>query len=324
MTRKRLLIAYALATAMQLLLLLLLQQVGTELRQGTPETAATRAADFEEEINVLHSMCADSYGRDGKGDQFYGFTVIKSILLTRARGANPNRRMIFHVFIDRDMESLLGRPTLHETHPALADVLLYIRNYTRGRVRLTFHPVEEAEAEAAAAIGMTAGEIGPSLFRRCASMRLKAPYLAALMNVSKIIYIDWDSIVLCDISQLWDFAWPQGAMFAAADEAPFVGAPSLYRHLPKAFDSGLNSGVLFMRLDRLRDPAVLGLYWALISRIARDNGYRKHVPVGAGTEHSRDGLAYGDQDILNLLASEHPKWFSRLDLKWNWWVFNWR
>ena len=111
-------------------------------------------------------------------------------------------------------------------------------------------------------------------------------------------------------------AWPAATVFAAAEEAAHEGFHSVYRplhppgapRLPSAFASGMNAGVLPMRLDRLRPQ--LGAFWQGVAAAVTAGGYLHHPAVQPGTSHSARQLAYSDQGVLNLLSAARPEWFT--------------
>ena len=269
------------------------------LRLASIASAKPTAVD-ESTIHTFHAVCGD-----GMGETFSGYTVIKSMLQARARGAQPTRQLHVHLAVDAKQAALLASATLAMTHPAIADVLGYIRGPANASVTLTLHRVEDMGAAVDDAIGAGAAAVLDSIpeFRHCSSVRLKAPFLPALRSVDRLAYIDYDAVVLCDLAGLWrQFDdWPDATVFAATEEAPHAGFPSAYRplhppgapKLPTAYASGMNAGVLLLRLDRLR-PQVKA-YWAEVARIVAASGYRGHPAVQAGTSHARNGLAYGEE-----------------------------
>ena len=267
-------------------------------RAPTHPTRSLAAAVDAEEIHTFHTICGD-----GKSPIFGGYTVVKSLLQARARSADPRRRVHIHLGVDAAQAALLASPTLAETHPAIADVLAYVA--TDGRVRLSVHTAASIQADMVAAVGAVAADAADVelLFRPCVTMRLKLPFLAALEGVDKLLFIDYDAVVLCDLGLLWDgFAsWPAGAAIGAAEEAAHAGFPSHYRplyprgaaKLPTAYASGMNAGVLALRLDRLR--AVRDEYWGLVGGIAAQGGYAAPgYPVLPGSPHAKRRLAYSE------------------------------
>lgn len=270
----------------------------------SPACGAVRAvvpSSSNDTVHVAHAICG-GYGRDGKGAHFYAFTVIKSALMARARSAAPDRRMHFHVVVDGSMANILrDRAALLVSHPGIADVLDYVANHTGGRVSLTLYADSDVEHAVTASVGATdAGAITLGLFRHCSTARLKLPFAPQLANASRLLYVDYDSVVLCDLALLWDtFDWGGGgALMAATTEMAHVGQPSMYRGMPAAFGAagGLNAGVLFMHLDRMRAVG-LPRIWAEMAAITRARGYEapEFANVSKGPQHTTDGLPFGER-----------------------------
>lgn len=270
---------------------------------ASPTSVQHRAPD--DVVHVAHAVCG-GYGRDGRGAHFFHFVVIKSALMARARSAAPDRRFHFHVFIDGDMAGILkDKAALYRTHPGIADVIDYIANHTDGRVKLSLYESAEVERAVVAQVGADdAAAIGTGLFRYCSTARLKLPFVPALANASRLLYIDYDSVVLCDLALLWDgFEWPPGALMAATDEMAHRGQLSMYRNMAAAFGGiGLNAGVLFLHLDRMRAVGLRRIY-AEMAAITRAKGYEAPEHAGhVGPLHTTDGLAFGESPWRRRVA----------------------
>ena len=279
--------------------------------------AAAPSSDDAGKATTVHVALAAC----GPGFDRIGLTVVKSVLLARARSVDPERRLHVHVIVEDDMKRAFSDFRQHaafvSAHPAVVDVLEYIADHTRGRVELTPHSLGELGRAVSNHVGpAAAANISDNLFKPCAAARLKLPYAHALANVPRLLYVDTDAVALCDIAQLWDgFAWPARALFAATMEAPHRGAPSMYQNLPSAFGgAGLNSGVLFFHLERMR-AAGLSNVWREAAAVAQSTGY-----AGAAPYWKNNGLYFGDQDILNIMFSpaRRPEWLAELDMRWNW------
>ena len=312
-----------------------IQTAGDAMQAASPSTcsgvtgqklAKPASIDTDDErpvVHIGHAICG-TVGRDGAGMHFYGFTVVKSALQARARSASPRRRFHFHIVVDGGMHALLeDRARLVRVYPGIVDVFDYVANFTDGRVQMSIYHVNDVDKAVSTAVGEAlAGAISSRLFRPCATARLKVPFLQEVAAVGKLLWVDWDSVMLCDPANHVDFfEWPEDALIAAAEEMAHSGQVSMYQGMPAAFNgSGINSGVLLMHLSRMRAVG-LNRIWNEEAEIARAGGYAAPgLKENAGASHSVDGLAFGDQDILNILGSNarHPDWFAVLPPQWNW------
>ena len=302
------------ALALVLCFLRVGDRLSSDILTGSSRVPVPAVGEPTTTVHVALAACGD-------GIRKLGLTVVKSILLARARSADPERRLHVHVIVEDSMKAAFSDFRRHaafaNAHPAVVDVLEYITNHTRGRVTLTFHSffLDELQRAVNSLTGPAdAAKISNDLFRPCAAARLKLPYAPALAGVTRLLYVDTDAVALCDVAGLWDgFSWPAGAMFAATTEPPHKASPSIYANKPSAFGGvGLNSGVLFMHLEYMRAAGLAGI-WREEAEIARSSGYKGQPP-----SWMENGLMWGDQDILNILAARHPEWFAELDVKWNW------
>ena len=262
-----------------------------------PSNSASKDTDDERPaVHIGHAICG-TVGRDGAGMHFFGFTVVKSALQARARSASPRRRFHFHIVVDGGMHALLeDRERLASVYPGIVDVLDYVANYTDGRVRMSIYHVDTIDKAVVAAVGeASAGAISSQLFRACATARLKVPFLAEVAAADQLLWVDWDSVMLCDPANLVDyFQWPADALIAAAEEMVHSGQVSMYQGMPAAFNSsGINSGVLLMHLSRMRAVG-LNRIWNEEAEIARAGGYAAPgLKERMGAIHGTDGLAFG-------------------------------
>jgi hypothetical protein len=240
---------------------------------------------------------------------FHGFTVIKSILAARARGASRRRRYHFHVAVDAGLRRLLALP--RDVMPELWDVLDYVANRTDGRVALTYYDVARDVLEpTAAAVGAeAAGAVDHAAFKQCAALRLMAPFMTGpLAGVGAALYVDMDSVVTCDLEALWEVTLPAleaaspGWVLAFSEEGAHPHYPTLYHtnplpdnasarvKFPSAYGTGLNSGVFALRMDRWR--GVAQEYWAHVVDIVRSRGY---AAFNLSVSNEPEPLVYFDQ-----------------------------
>ena len=123
-----------------------------------------------------------------------------------------------------------------------------------------------------------------------------------LPDVDRIIYVDTDILFHVDIADLWShfesFNASQLAGVAPESEDPGTNwYPRFARH-PYYQPTAVNSGVMLMRLDRMRRLDWSRLMWPVYDTY-------------------RYNLSWGDQDVLNVLFHEHRDWVYLLDCTWN-------
>lgn len=72
-----------------------------------------------------------------------------------------------------------------------------------GRVELQIHPEDDAYAavEDTLGAGSTRG-FNHDGFKRCSPLRLLMPFIPGLANASRVVFLDVDAVVLCDIEQV--------------------------------------------------------------------------------------------------------------------------
>ena len=248
---------------------------------GQFDYAAWRAARDADTIHILITACLTH-----KGVQVESFNLIKSILRAREGGASHNRKYHFHVTIDGVFRRLLDdEEEQRKSYPAFADTLLFIRNYTRGLVALSFYPVSTQDKDIAVYMGDEGQSLPQNSYKECATQRLKTPFISALTNLSRMLYIDADAVVSCDLEQLWDveFArWKPGAIFAAALEQAHSNYPTPYWSVrsdpkmrkPSFYEGGMNAGVLLIDADKLR--AVGKELWNYIRNLTAHKNYEAY------------------------------------------------
>ena len=185
------------------------------LEVRTPGTSTSRQSLDEDPIHIAHSFCI--YEGLKKTDP--GLTVLRSILAARAAGASHNRRYVIHILADEYAAWLLSNNrsasmpwgkrlespgSLDLFHEQWGDVIAHIDN-SGGRVELQIHPEDDAYAAVEDALGAGATlNFNHDGFKRCSPLRLVLPFLPALANVTRVIFLDLDVVVLCDAEQMWD------------------------------------------------------------------------------------------------------------------------
>jgi lipopolysaccharide biosynthesis glycosyltransferase len=145
--------------------------------------------------------------------------------------------------------------------------------------------------------------IDNSAFPLTAYMRVFSPYVVD-QTIDKLIYLDVDTIVLDDISKLWNVSLGDHTIGAIQDpgktvDCAWAGIPN-YKELGLTADTKyFNSGVLLINPIKWR---------------AEDTSNQVIAALGKYIEHVRMADQYG----LNVVMAN--KWLE-LDPKWNWFAF---
>jgi UDP-xylose:glucoside alpha-1,3-xylosyltransferase len=142
-----------------------------------------------------------------------------------------------------------------------------------------------------------------NLFRPCASQRLFLPY--ALPHLNKIIYVDVDSVFLRPVFEIWNefikFSDEHIGGLAGEVEEAYQGGYAKYKHFKRPLyprPAGLNSGVLFMDLEKMRQIPWLKLLSDALST------YKAYIKLG-------------DQDLLNIFFYLRNTTYYRLPCSFN-------
>ncbi|OQR70613.1 hypothetical protein BIW11_11521 [Tropilaelaps mercedesae] len=138
------------------------------------------------------------------------------------------------------------------------------------------------------------------LFKPCSAQRLFLPDL--LKNEDAVLYVDSDIVFLRPVEQLWGHFVKMNeshitAAVAESEDRLSGWYPRLARH-PYVLPRGINSGVMLLNLTRLR---------------AFDWSQR----VAAVYEQWRERVVWGDQDIINIIFSNHSDAVYILPCEWN-------
>lgn len=154
-----------------------------------------------------------------------------------------------------------------------------------------------------------------NVFGRCSGARLFIPLAFAAIS-SRVIYLDYDTVTLCDIRRLaalFDKFLP-GAAIGAASEDPTGGHFVTWyveKKLPVPLPGGLNAGIILFDLAHLRNTLGLLPYITEVLAIINGGGY-KTLP-----NLTHYGLELGDQDVINLLILRHPSLLHTLPTSWH-------
>ena len=266
-------------------------------------------------IHIVLSACGNPSPRE---PEYFGLLAIKSLLMARAQTpARASQAYSFHIVTDVSEEELFGAFKLNfdvrrlvEAEPALLSMHVYQASAVEASVG-------ELGLPHASALPLT-------IFKSCAAARLKIPFFLP-SSVEKAIYLDWDTAVMCDLTELW------GGGFAALEAAPgaVVGlalndptglsTKNTYRkdsllNFPYPALGGVNSGVMLWHLGRIRESGLPQWWRAVTAVVARYDNL-------STSEYWSLTKAFplGDQDILNVLLSKdfHPEWLHVIPSRYN-------
>lgn len=144
-----------------------------------------------------------------------------------------------------------------------------------------------------------------SLYGKCATQRL---FISSLLkNITSVIYFDSDMIIVSKLDNIWK-------KFADFNEREVIGGVMdckidhcmyMYRKthsplpVPWVWKYGVNSGMLLMRLDRMREF-----------------DFEKKIIQTATFPKYKESIM-GDQDLLNILFHNQSEFVNRLDCSYN-------
>ncbi|KAH6941286.1 hypothetical protein HPB50_015746 [Hyalomma asiaticum] len=207
--------------------------------------------------------------------------------------SHPRRR-------DHDCRSRLSPRSSACSSPRRRSYCLYYRNFGASiaswpesvleRVRYNVSPVAFPEPN----------DKWKYLFKACASQRLFLPSM--LPAVDALIYVDSDVMLLSPIEKLWQqFAAMNNSHLVALVPETESNYTNWYLYSAKHpfyKPLGVNSGVMLMNLTRMRE-------------------FRWEERVLPLQEIYGDKIAWGDQDLINILFSLHPDRLLVLPCRWN-------
>jgi hypothetical protein len=269
-----------------------------------PLRAAPPPAE-EDPIVVVYVACSHP---DPTDPEYFGLLSAKSLLLARAQTAAAARRYDLHVVTNVPAAEFFNTSKVNWDVQRLVarDPLL----------RLTVHSVADVDASVAAFDGALprAAGVESTIFKSCAAARLKFPFFFA--SLARAIYMDWDSVALCDLTELWAAfdapGWGADAVVGMALNDPTgVSSKDLYRGAParRPAAGGLSSGVMLWRFDRLRarGGGALRRYWRAVVGVVEAGvnfsgpAFAPGAPDDAPFWALTKAFPLGDQDILNAL-----------------------
>jgi hypothetical protein len=176
---------------------------------------------------------------------------------------------------------------------------------------------------AVAAFGGDGALFPDTAFKVCAAARLKLPF-ALGRDVRRLIYLDWDTLLTCDLQRLWrelqNFSARELFGFALNDPTG-LSTKDAYRVPGNAIATpprgGVSSGVMLLNVEALRAGG---------GRELRDYHDRVMGIIARGVPNvteRRDfwslerAFPLGDQDILNAYLAERPETLRVLAPEWN-------
>ena len=283
---------------------------GLSKRGGwTYEGSVARSTFSADTVHIVTSWCSVSASDPAMAS-------LKSILLADAQhGAPEGSPLAFHIFTDaattrawrRSDPMFLEVRAILARHPARYSVRMLCVDDLDDLARAGFE-AEAAGAPAVAALpeltrAVQAAVSFDSTRFRCAAARLLSPLV--LRDLQRYIYLDYDTVTLCDIRRLQAVfaSFPSAAALGLGSEFPSPavrgGYYSVYS-IPTGVPNGVNSGVILFDLPRLRRAfgSLLAYTTALAAIIAEGT----YAPLTGG----RYSGAMPDQDVLNVLAIKHP------------------
>ena len=107
------------------------------------------------------------------------------------------------------------------------DVLAYAAD-SEGDIEIRLYNWQELDQAISTALGKGVDTLDNAGFKTCSSVRLKIPFV--MTDTERVIYIDNDSIAMCDLGLLFDSGatWTTDQIIGAVPEAPHPKYPTHY------------------------------------------------------------------------------------------------
>jgi lipopolysaccharide biosynthesis glycosyltransferase len=302
----------------------------TVLRKAPAFTALPTpvVASATRTVHIAMSLCS-IVTADGK-PAGPGLVALKSILLSDAQHgdwrAGPGRtalRLEFYLVVDSVTQQAWDSGhavfaeirALVEWHPQR--YVLHFVNADSLATGVAEAIAEEAAANPGAAGGAgAAGTVNINMFAKCSGARLYLPLV--LRHLPRVIYLDYDTVTLCDIVRLDDEfdRFAPGAALGMVLEDPTGGrwADGWYtRHNLPVVQGGANAGVFLFDVQRLRNATgSLTAYWTTVVRVASQGSFL--ALVGERYKRVAD---LGDQDVLNVMLYQQPSLLHVIPHRWS-------
>ena len=298
-------------------------------------------------VHVVFTLCGGPFaGSKTAGNP--GPTAVKSVLLSAlmqrgdlASGVQsggtsgsaadplPFSRLHLHLVLDDDTlldwrdessgdsDSFRDVKRLLRRNPRHFNVTLWSPRDVWREARVTLEAEARARGGEPPAPRLDQEDLNPNMWKLCAGLRLLYPM--AFHSLGRFVYLDFDTVTLCDLARLGaEFrAFGGASCFGFAGEDPSGGRwPSWYdaNKLPVGTPGGVNTGVMLVDAQKLSRVFTLRKYWLEVVRI-----------LGEGIYHSIHGKYYGsdempslgDQDVLNVLFYNTPTLLHVLSPRWN-------
>ena len=273
----------------------------------TPSRAPLRGTLSDPDpIHIAITLC----GNPNEVEQdHYGLLVVKSILMSKAHSPGAERHYVFHILINISEEELFNTTRLnYETYRAMR------RQQAAGLISFHVYHITQLDRAVQAALGPTNPNLAVPhhIFKNCAASRIKLPFLLGGL-VDRVLYLDWDSVALCDLVRLWDM-WksprvtqhPNAIIGFAHNDPSGVSDRDTYRiwNLTRPPQGSINSGVMLMHLGRMHanDRTLTRAFWSATRDVIAE---KVNITGNAETDYWSTLKAFplGDQDILNALFS---------------------
>lgn len=266
-----------------------------------------KPADDTDPIVIVYTACGNPNEIE---DDHHGLISLKSLLMAKSqRPAGSSRRYDVHVM------SNVGDEELFNTTQVNYDVWRAVQ--ADPWVDVTVHHIEDIEAAAASA-GITNHKLVPqTFFKNCAASRLKLPFLLHQLAISKAIYIDWDTVTLCDLTRLWDEfkAFPTEAFMGFAQSDPTQQSEldhyRVWDQPRHPVHGSINSGVMLLHATRAISNK--DLYWSTVMQVMGQRVDLATADYWALTK----AFPLGDQDVINMMMAVQPKWMHLLPWQYN-------
>jgi hypothetical protein len=245
----------------------------------------------------------------------FGLLSLKSLLIARAN-AQPRRRYVLHVLANDRRDIVLRTSQLHW------DVARFVAAARAPALELRFYNLRDLD-EAVAAFGGDGALYPDTAFKVCAASRLKLPF-ALGADVRRLIYLDWDTLLTCDLARLWrelrGFS-PRELFGFALNDPTGLSSKNAYvqpqNRIATPPRGGVSSGVMLLNVDALRRGGGRELrdYHDRIMRViaARVPNATLRRDFWALT----DAFPLGDQDMLNEYLAQRPDALRVLGPEWN-------
>ncbi|CAD5115965.1 DgyrCDS4895 [Dimorphilus gyrociliatus] len=140
------------------------------------------------------------------------------------------------------------------------------------------------------------------IFKLCATQRLFIPDLIPESVTNKLLYVDTDVLFVSPPQEIWTIFHimneNQISALAPEHEDPSTGWYNRFAQHPYYKPLGVNSGVMLMHLERIRNSS-----WK--------KDMIKHY------QQYKYKITWGDQDLINIYFSEHPEQLYIYTCEWN-------